>query len=105
MPLSERLCLSGRNFKVPYIYIIAPIHSAEAQVYANCVALREGVTSLAPLIYLKINAHCALEEMHQCAVIFSTFSCGVSTTPHSVTVRAGYALTHLTTLKQWVTTV
>lgn len=38
---------------MPYNYKIAPIHSAEAKVFANWVALREDVTSLVPLIYLE----------------------------------------------------
>ena len=36
--------------------IIAPIHTAEAQVCANWVAQRKSVVLLAPLIYFPLNA-------------------------------------------------
>ena len=54
------------------------------QVCANWVLLREGVTSLATLIF--INASCALEDMHKLAVSFSG-SAALAATLFSPTVK------------------
>ena len=69
MPLFEGAALAGAIFISPYNYKIAPASPAEVEVSTNWVVLRESAVSLAPLIILKINANCALEAMHQFAVI------------------------------------